>query len=294
MPFEGFYPAPKLTPSEFGLFGLAKPNTPESDSAVADRWVRGFAQEYDSRPNYVRNWDETSNTSDVLKSDAGAARHLDVKSFFIEVEDYASTLGVLGVDRFERVLKQLEAVSQKAVEAELWDGTIAQGESYTTPYLTKATSATVLNSGTALSARRALALLEFKIGEVSATGEQGVIHMTRDVFALLSSEGQVFMHAKNGDHLQTLGGTPIVVGSGYSGNGPVGVTGAAASDINKWIYATGRVDTLLGEPAVVNDSLAQAYDVSGNANDMRIKATRAAAVYFDTSIHLAVRVDLTA
>jgi len=43
----------------------------------------------------------------------------------------------------------------------------------------------------------------------------------------------------------------------------------------------------------VNDNLAQAYDVPGNKNDMRLKAIRPAAVYFDTSIHLAVRVDLT-
>jgi hypothetical protein len=34
--------------------------------------------------------------------------------------------------------------------------------------------------------------------------------------------------------------------------------------------------------------------VSGNQNDVRIKATRPAIAYFDTSIHLAVRVDLSA
>jgi len=62
----------------------------------------------------------------------------------------------------------------------------------------------------------------------------------------------------------------------------------------KWIYATGTVRTYVGDIDVVNDNLSQAYDVSGNANDMRIKAIRPAAVYFGTSIHLAVRVDLTA
>ncbi len=62
----------------------------------------------------------------------------------------------------------------------------------------------------------------------------------------------------------------------------------------KWIYATGTVRTYVGDIDVVNDNLAQAYDVSGNANDMRLKAIRPVAVYFGTSIHLAVRVDLTA
>jgi hypothetical protein len=62
----------------------------------------------------------------------------------------------------------------------------------------------------------------------------------------------------------------------------------------KWIYATGTVRVFLGDVDIVNDSLSQAYDVSGNANDMRVKAIRPAAAFFDTSIHLAVRVDLTA
>jgi hypothetical protein len=104
----------------------------------------------------------------------------------------------------------------------------------------------------------------------------------------------MLMHSEGKDHLQTFGGTPIIVGSGYSGNGPDGATGAAASATNKWIYATGTVRTYVGDIDVVNDNLSQAYDVSGNANDMRLKAIRPAAVYFDTSIHLAVRVDLTA
>jgi hypothetical protein len=104
----------------------------------------------------------------------------------------------------------------------------------------------------------------------------------------------MLFHDKNKEHLQTLGGTPVVVGSGYSGNGPISASGATASDTNKWMYATGVVRVLLGESEVVNDNLAQGYDVSANANNMKIKATRAASVYFDKSIYLAVRVDLTA
>jgi hypothetical protein len=49
----------------------------------------------------------------------------------------------------------------------------------------------------------------------------------------------------------------------------------------------------LGESEVVNDNLAQAYDVTANQNNMRFKAIRPVAAYFDTSIHLAVKVDLT-
>jgi hypothetical protein len=45
---------------------------------------------------------------------------------------------------------------------------------------------------------------------------------------------------------------------------------------------------------VFNDNLAQCYDVSGNSNIMLLKEIRPAAVYFDSSVHLAIRVDLTA
>ena len=290
MAFRGIFEAPKIMPSAFGLFVVAKPNSP----AAEDQWVRGFSQLWETRPNYGRNWDDTSNTSEVLFSDASAPLYTEHKPFFIEVEDYRSTFGLNGEDRFARALRQLEGISQHACEVEFWDGAIADGESLANPYLTRASGATILNSGTALSPRRAVALLEHEIGQMSAAGEQGIIHMTRDTAALLSSTSNMLFHDKDKEHLQTVGGTPVVVGSGYSGNGPIGATGATASATNKWIYATGTVRVYLGEPDVVNDNLAQGYDVSGNANDMRIKATRAASVYFDSSIYLAVRVDLTA
>ncbi len=157
----------------------------------------------------------------------------------------------------------------------------------------KGQGAALVASGVAQKASLALAQLEAEMASLSNAGENGVIHMTRDVAALLSSTGQIFQHGDAVAHLQTVSGTPVIIGSGYSGNGPTGATGAAASSTNKWIYGTGTLKVYLGEVDVVNDNLAQAYDVSGNVNDMRIKAIRPAAVYFDTSIHLAARVDLS-
>jgi hypothetical protein len=120
--------------------------------------------------------------------------------------------------------------------------------------------------------------------------------MTRDLAALLASDSQLLIHNEGKDHLQTIGGTPVVIGSSYSGAGPTDAAGdtETPSSTNKWMYATGTVKVILGDIDVVTDSLAQSYDVSGNQNDMRLKAIRPAAVYFDTTIHLAVRVDLTA
>jgi hypothetical protein len=271
----------------------------------------------------------------------------------------------LSIDRLERIKRQCDAATQRAVEEEFWDGAIRIGESHGNRALVS--SGVSVLDGTGLSAKRALAILEHGIARASHAGEQGIVHATRDVVAILSSNSNMLFHEKDKDHLQTMGGTPVVVGSGYTGNGPrisaatatisgsttltintsgahyllagdtvrysvvganidqsststavvskvdadtVTITIASATNASqeavtgyiqqigttsaKWIYATGTVRVFLGDVDIVNDSLSQAYDVSGNANDMRVKAIRPAAAFFDTSIHLAVRVDLTA
>jgi len=291
MAFTGVFEAPKITPSVFGLFDLAKPDTRSKE----DQWVRGFSQEWNTQYYSAKNVDDTDTTLITITSNATPTRYDEIKPFFIEVEDYRSTLGLLGVDPIEKIKKQLDGITQHAVEKELWEGGVRIGETHSNRALVSP-EAYILNSGTALSPRRALALLEYQIGSASPSGEQGVIHMTRDIAALLSSNSQMLFHEVGKDHLQTMGGTPVVVGNGYSGAGPTDAAGdtETPTPTNKWMYATGTVKVVLGDIDVVTDSLAQSYNVSGNQNDMRFKAIRPAAVYFDTSIHLAVRVDLTA
>ena len=287
MAFRGVFEAPKITPSEFGLFTVAKPDTRSKE----DQWVRGFSQEWDTSPYGIVNYDDTDSTSHSLVTNASPTRYTEIKPFFIEAEDYRSTLGFLGLDYVARIQRQLDGVTQKAMEVELWDGAIRKGESHANKALTDST-ATLVNGTTALSVQRALALLDYALASNSPCGENGVIHMTKDVAGLLSANYMIFHNVEKG-HLQTISGTKIIVGSGYTGNGPDGQTGATASATNKWIYGTGEVRTILGDLDVVADNLAQSYDVSGNQNDMRVKAIRPAAVYFDPSIHLAVRIDLS-
>ncbi len=287
-PKNGVVAAPEIVPSAFGLLAVVKPE----NSANEDQWIRGFSQEWETEVSNLVLFDDTDTTSDSVGSRT-PTRYNRIKPFFIEATEDVSTLGFLGLDRVARLKRQIEGGTQKAIEQELWDGAVRKGETHDNVALSDA-SATILGSGTAYSAKRALAILEQGIAEASQFGEQGIIHMTRDVAALLSSNSQMLFHNKDEDHLQTMGGTPVVVGNGYSGTGPDEATGATASISNKWIYATGTVRTYVGDVDVVNDNLSQAYDVSGNANDMRLKAIRPVAVYFDTSIHLAVRVDLTA
>ena len=288
LPKNGVIEAPKIVPSAFGLLAVV-----DEQTADEDRWIRGFSQEWETDLYGLYNVDDT-NAEETLIAGTGDVTYYDeIKPFFVEVQEDRSTFAFLGIDRLERIKRQCDAATQRAVEQELWDGAIRKAAGHTNRALTSA-SATILNSGTAVSPKRALAILEQGIAAASHAGEQGIIHATRDVIALLSSNSQMLFHNKDKDHLQTMGGTPVVVGSGYTGTGPDGATGATATVDNKWIYATGTVRVFLGDVDIVNDSLSQAYDVSGNANDMRVKAIRPAAAFFDTSIHLAVRVDLTA
>jgi hypothetical protein len=287
-PKDGVVVAPAIEPADYGLFSVAKPAP--TTLPDEDRWIRTFAQEWDTSIYSAKNWDDTDTTSASIASDATPTRFTQIKPFFIEVEEQISTFGYTALDRFDRISRQIKGITQKAVEQELWDGAVREGESHDNLALS-ASTATILNSGTALSVARALALLDFKIGSTSPCGEQGVIHMTRDIAGLLAASYMLF-HREDG-RIETISGTPVIIGSGYSGTGPTGATGATATDGNKWMYGTGTVEVYVGKVDVVNDSNGQAYDVSGNQNDMKLKAIRPAAVYFDTTIHLAVRVDLT-
>lgn len=287
-PNTGIVAAPKIMPSEFGLLAVAKPE----NSVDEDRWARGFSQEWDTDLYSATNYDDTDTTSDAVASNATPTRYTEIKPFFIEAQELRSTLGMSKFDYIARLARQLEGVTQKAMEQELWDGAIRKGESHSNKALSDSTAALV-NGTTALPAARALALLDFTMASNSPCGENGIIHMTKDIAGLLSASYMIFHNVETG-HLQTVSGTKIVIGSGYTGTGPDGQTGATASASNKWMYGTGTVKTYVGKVDVVNDNLAQGYDVSGNQNDIRLKAIRPAAVYFDTTIHLAVRVDLTA
>lgn len=290
MPFNGVFPASELIPSPCGILSVAdvmKHTARETD----ERWVRKFSKEYRSLPSYVRLLtvnDETV-TDGTLSDKQTATTYLDYVPFNIEVEDLSSTFGLLGQDRFEIVKAQLEAVTSKALEFEFWAGQAALAEATGNMYLSKASAATIPVAG-ARKPENALMILEQAIAE-SPTGQNGVIHMTRDVASILGSRLIYKKGEKeNSGRAMTRLGTDVVIGSGYTGNGPIGNANAAASATNKWIYATGPVEVHLGKIEVVNENLAQGADVT--INNMRIKAFRPAAVYADPSMLYTMRVTL--
>lgn len=290
--FRGVFPANELVPAPCGILSVArvmKHTAREYD----ERWVRFLSQETNSLPSYLRLLtvnDETV-TNGTLSDNQGDQTYVEYVPFYIDAEVFDSTFSLPGEDRFAAVVAQLEAATQKAVEREFWEGLAAQAPSPDAPnmYLRKASTVTVPVAG-ALKPENALMILEQAISE-SPTGENGVIHMTRDVASILGSR---LVYKKGDDEVSgramTRLGTDVVIGSGYTGNGPIGDTNAAASSTNKWMYATGHVDVHLGKVEVVNENLAQGADVT--INNMRIKAFRPAAVYADPSMHFAMRVTL--
>lgn len=290
MPFNGVFPASELIPSPCGILSVAdvmKHTARETD----ERWVRKFSKEYRSLPSYVRllTVNDATVTNGTLTDNQTDTTYLDYVPFNIEVEDLSSTFGLLGQDRFEIVKAQLEAVTSKALEFEFWAGQAALAEATGNMYLSKASAATIPVAG-ARKPENALMILEQAIAE-SPTGQNGVIHMTRDVASILGSRLIYKKGEKeNSGRAMTRLGTDVVIGSGYTGNGPIGNANAAASATNKWIYATGPVEVHLGKIEVVNENLAQGADVT--INNMRIKAFRPAAVYADPSMLYTMRVTL--
>lgn len=288
--FRGVFPAGELVPAPCGILSVAR-TTYHEGRDYDERWVRHLAQEFDTLPSFVRllTVNDDTVTGGQLSDNQSDQRYLDYDPFYIDVEDFASTFGINGQDRFDRIRKELDSVTQKALEYEYWEGKTALAESNGNFYLSKAGAATVPETG-AFTPQIALMYLEQAISN-SPTGESGVIHMTRDIASILGSR---LIYKKGDDEypgrVMTRLGTPVVIGSGYTGNGPIGATGAAASSTNKWMYATSSVEAHLGRIEIVDEDLASGVDAT--INDMRLKAYRPAAVYSDPSIHYAMRVTI--
>jgi hypothetical protein len=287
MAFRGVYDAPEIKPTSCGLLSVARVMT-HTSRAYDERWIRGFSYIYDTEGTLrLLTTDDDTVTGGELFDSEGLDRYKDYEPFFIEVEDFSSTFGLLGVDRIAKIKKQLEAGTQKAVERELWDGLAATAATNTNTFLASADADVV--SSDANEAYVALFLLEQAISE-SPLGEQGYIHMTRDVASFLGSRLTFGKDTDNKFFVQTRLGTPVIIGSGYTGTGPAESSNTEPSDSNKWMYATGPIDVHLGKIEVVNENLGQGADAS--INSMRLKVTRPAAAYFDPSMHYAVRVSL--
>lgn len=220
--FEGWYPAHPLRPTQYGLLSAARLTElvdKQTEDDREEKWLRGYSHIFETNPT-IRLLEDNGASAHVINDATGSKRYIDVKPFYIEVEDFASTFGLLAEGREEKIKRQLEAGTQKSVEHEFMKGFTARANGNNNQYLTKASTLSIVAGGTVQQMQEGLGYLEYAIAQ-SPLGEQGVIHMTRDMAALLGSQWILERPDETGvPHLETTNGTPVVVGSGYDGSGP--------------------------------------------------------------------------
>ncbi len=271
--------APAIEEAKYGLFSLPGDLVEYSDD---DRFSAETHFESLACKASTTNRDVCDNTKFSIVSAASAQNTGDQTQwgFSVQVIDTCSTFGYEARDGEKRALDFLDAVTQKAVENELWTGAVAVAATHTTNDYLASTAATDLTpAGSGVKLRQAVALLEKAIGDMGAGG-RGIIHMPRNV-----ASAATLRHVD--DHLETNLGNYVVAGSGYTGSSPAGV---AATPTATWVYATGLVRVILGRPFVLGD-LSDRTDRS--INTITTYAERAAWATFDGCAHFAVKVDTT-
>lgn len=190
--------------------------------------------------------------------------------------DACSTFAMQERNGRARAERFLNASEHQSIERELWEGTVAQANSYPTPYLRKA-SATVIGS-IAYKPTMALALLEQALG---ASRTRPVIHAT--------ITGAYFLPnvTRDGATWVTKKGTLVVPGAGYTGAGPLGNANATPLATETWLYGTGMVDVRRGPVFTTPDTDVEAIDRDVNLAVFR--AQRFAVATFDPCLHFAIR-----
>lgn len=276
-------PTAGLEVAPFGILSPATTTFNENDSF----WTAGFTFEASDAGVKVSNGSIVGVTPAVsvvvIDNTDSKDRFKTYLPFDIQASIKVSTFGTTPAEIEASAKTALDVVTQKAIEAEFWNGDVAKllTSDNDNRFLASAQSVDVTPTpGTAVKVRYGLALLEQAIAG-SPAGAQGLIHVTRDVATALRLNA-------DGTTLLTDLETPVVAGVGYSKKGP---TGATASAGKAWMYATGPVSVRLGPTTITPSKLNQAVNVS--INDIEYFADRPAAVTWATSDSYAVLVDLT-
>lgn len=285
MPFNGVVTADTADAPSYGLFSVAdvqKRTTSET------HWIDGFYVESalcGSKAEAITICAPAEDWSTIFDN-TGADVFYHVTAFTI-LETYAceNSIGINAIDRRLTVRDQLEAITEYAVEQELWLGTSAQLDDSPIPaerWLVGAQDATP-TPGTAVKPRLALALVEQAFAAANP-GVQATIHVTPLIASILG-DGVL---TPDGDTLYTTQGSKVAISRGGDGDsGPH--SGGSAS--KHWIYATGPVHVDLGTDELITSSMSEI--VNAVTNKVTYVAERPAAVYFDGCAWFGVLADAT-
>lgn len=224
---------------------------------------------------------------------SGSAQYRTYIPFEIITKFKCSTMSRRPEEIREIAIAASESCTQKALEYELWTGSLAQAAAaddswdsatrgaFPNRFLASSSATDVTPvAGTPVKTKHGLALLERALASCGC-GLQGTIHVTRDVGSALG--------LKNDDNaLVTNLGNTVIAGSGYTGTGPDGTAPAANQ---AWMYVTGPITVRLGEILVVPDKISQAVDTARNTTAYSV--SQPAAVTWNSCCHAAVLVDLS-
>lgn len=154
-------------------------------------------------------------------------------------------------DAEERVAAALTETEARQVEYTFWTGAVANGF-VVYPHLAAnaqvldadgvviQTAVTPAATGTTYDIVEGVGRLEQALAD--CLGGVGVLHVPAALGTALDEAGLV---RAAGGQLRTLKGNLVALGDGYPGTSPAGV----ASDLTKWIYATGQVFAYRGRAA---------------------------------------------
>lgn len=280
-------PPPNRAPLA-GLLGLAAPHPDQGQRAAG--WENGFAFAPETcgpgmAVSVVCQLGEGDTKTPAVNADV--AEYVPVA---VIGSDRCSTLDQ-GRDRTGRARRHLRSVESHQLERVLWTGEAVGDDTPNggdRPHLADG-NATVLAAGVAVSIAGGLPLLDQALTEC-LHGQQGMVHVTPLLLAH-AAQAEAVMWRDN--RWTTPNGHLVVAGSGYTGGGPRPNPGdplPAAPDLTahppaaQWVYGTGMVFTLLGDPVDVLE------DVDRETNDQTVRTERPAAALFSPCCQFALRV----
>lgn len=271
MPFNGIETADKVSAPSHGLFSVAEVH----DRGASDsHWIAGFSVESTACVGTIsaETLCQTEDAGLIEIFDGSGSPYFNVVAFnIIETIKCNNSIGFNAIDYRAVAVDKIKAISEYAVEHELWHGEAAQRDTQDEPaerWLTGATDVTP--TSTAVKPEIAIALVEQNFAR-SNPGIQATIHVTPLIATLVESG---FLDDGDGN-LYTAAGSKVSISRG--GDGESGPTDG--DTLKHWVYATGPVHVDLGAEELITVTPAEV--VNPKNNEVTYVAARPAAVYFD-------------
>jgi hypothetical protein len=288
--------APPVLPAAHGLRDSAIV-VPEDGS----RWELGF--EYQAETCWdVSAWDPSclpalDNDEAVPKSAAQGFGTIVPYSPFVLETAVTCWSGEPWEEFEKRALNRLDEGTSFGLEREFWTGAL-RGALSTNPLPVDAEPnfsladldgavdvsecRSVLNGGTAVTARQGLALLQGALAGCAPGGE-GFIHASPTLVTLWSE----YLTDEDDRLVTKVKRNIVVAGGGYPDTGPQNVAAAAGT---AWAFATGPVLLRLSDGEVLGDGVGENF--TRPTNDVEARAERYAAVYTDPCRVFAILIEL--